>query len=219
LLPQPLEKSAIEDRASGVLREHMSEASFARLVALVDSASRRELPTAPIIDRAVQGARRRLSDDVIIRAAGVMADRLAAARGALGRESTTDELTAGAEALFAGVTPAALVQLRTHRPYGDAVVPLIVLTDLVSNGVPAGDATATVLSFVDRRNANHVAVSDETMLTIRAEVAADVARGAPPTTALSSRVRSHTQGPQRFNNPSATAPPRPSPKTRPPGGL
>jgi hypothetical protein len=99
-----------------------------------------------------------------------------------------------------------LARVRTGRGPGTAVVPLVVLTDLVSSGVAAADAAGAVASLL--RPGAGAPATDEAMLALRAEVAADVAGGAAPGVALWSRVRSRTDTASPLPDPSPPVPGR-----------
>ena len=70
-----------------------------------------------------------------------------AARSALGRESTEQEIVAGVAALRAGASPQAIRELRQARASRDVAVPLAVLADLVALGVQVETAYQSVLDL------------------------------------------------------------------------
>lgn len=114
------------------------------LRALFEDVAGMGLPTRPLINRALEGAARRATSERILRVVREHASALYDARQALGPRSTDDELDAGASALKGGLDPQMLDAVRHARPIGQAVVPLIVLTDIVKRGVPAQQARDAV---------------------------------------------------------------------------
>ena len=85
--------------------------------------------------------------DRIVYAVGALHGQLGRARAALGDHASEADLTAAAGALRAGLPPAALQHLQSLRGDRPLVVPIAVLTDLVADGVPADEATRSVLDL------------------------------------------------------------------------
>jgi hypothetical protein len=108
---------------------------------------------------------------------------LGRARSTLGADATHNELTAGADALEAGATASQLGEVWHVSPHGRATTSLLTLGTLISKGVPTEAATEAV---VQRINAG---ASDAALFALRTEVAADIARGIPPLTALRARIQ------------------------------
>jgi hypothetical protein len=103
----------------------------------LDSVSTKGIPTAPLINRALEGAARRVNGKLIMQVVRSLAIALGQARDALGPSSPVDELEAGAGAIRAGIDVGTLADLRAARPAaGTATIPLVVLTDVVERGVP-----------------------------------------------------------------------------------
>lgn len=129
------------------------------------------LPTAPLINRALEGAARRVGGPKILQ---VVRDHMAAmahARDVLGAKSSADELDAGASALRAGIDMRTLASIRDTRPVGAAVIPLTVLTDIVGRGVPeraARDAVAAIAKMPS---------SDDALRGLQSTVAKNTIRG------------------------------------------
>ncbi len=143
--------------------------------ALVDSAVAAALPTEPLIQRALEGATKRATGEVIVAAVRRLAQDLAHARDALGGTASPGELTAGAAALRAGASPAFLTELRRTRRE-PLIVPLAVLTDLVASGVPVDSAAHAVVALASRTR-------DADLIEFRRAVERDIALGAPPAAA------------------------------------
>jgi len=138
---------------------------------LFDDAAARGLPTAPLINRALEGAARRVSGQRILSVVRAHAAALAEAKAALGEGSTVAELDAGATALRACVDIRTLEVVRAARPGGTGVTALVVLTDVVRRGVPtatARDAVATIARLPR---------SDDALLGLQSTVAKNAQRG------------------------------------------
>lgn len=141
------------------------------LRSLFEDAAAIGLPTRPLVNRALEGAARRTSSDRILRVVREHAIALQEAKRTLGDRSTEDELEAGAIALRAGLDGRALEAVRASRPTGQAVVPLVVLTDIVRRGVPVGSARDAVNQLARTPR------SDDVLLGLQALVAKNAQRG------------------------------------------
>jgi len=155
--------------------ERLDAATRPAVLALVDSARRDLLPTEPLVQRALEGATKRASGDVIVAAVRRLAVDLGHARQALGSTASPAELSAGAAALHAGASQTTLAELR-HVRGEPLIVPLAVLADLVASGVPVDSAAAAVLSLARRAR-------DADLVEFRRAVERDIALGAPPAAA------------------------------------
>ena len=155
--------------------ERLDAATRAAVAALVDSARRALLPTEPLVQRALEGATKRASGEVIATAVRRRAADLGKARDALGSTASPAELNAGAAALRAGASPTILTQLRQTRRE-PLTMPLAVLADLVASGVPVDSAAAAVLALAARAR-------DADLVEFRRAVERDIALGAPPAAA------------------------------------
>jgi hypothetical protein len=153
------------------------------VVALVDSARAAGLPTEPLVDKALEGASKRAPGLRIVAAVGTLAREMGAARGAIGTDATEAELVAGAGALHAGASPAALARLRRARPGESLTVALGVLADLAARGVPPDSAALAVLSYA------RTGARDEDFLSLRRDVERDIDAGYPPARAANERAR------------------------------
>ena len=165
------------------LSRQLDPATAARVATIVDHARATSLPTEPLIDKALEGARKGAPPARIVEAVSALAARLDTTRVALGTGSTESELVAGASVLQAGVSTPVLRALRATRAGRSLAVPLVVLGDLVTRGVPSDTASALVL-LVAREG-----LGDETLLAIQRDVQRDVREGAHPATAAAIRAR------------------------------
>jgi hypothetical protein len=138
---------------------------------LLDDAAAKGLPTGPLINRALEGAARRVGGQRILSVVRAHAAALIEAKAALGEGSTVAELDAGATALRAGIDARSLTLVRGTRPNGTAVTALVVLTDLVKRGVPTAIAREAVATI--GRNPR----SDDALLGLQATVAKNSQRG------------------------------------------
>ncbi len=141
------------------------------LRSLFEEAADLGLPTRPLVNRALEGAARRTTSERIIRVVREHTTALGQARRTLGEKSTEDELEAGAIALRAGIDVHTLETVRSIRPNGQAVVPLVVLTDIVRRGVPGNSAREAVASI------GRSPRSDDLLLGLQATVAKNAQRG------------------------------------------
>ncbi len=155
--------------------ERLDAATRPAVAALVDSAGRALLPTEPLVQRALEGATKRASGELIVAAVRRFAVELGHARDALGSTASPAELSAGAAALRAGASPTVLARLRQARRE-PLTMPLAVLADLVASGVPVDSAAAAVLALAARAR-------DVDLVEFRRAVERDIALGAPPAAA------------------------------------
>lgn len=181
------------------LARRLDATAQAQVAALLDSARAAGLPLEPLVDRALEGASKGAPADRIVAAVRKLAADLAAARDALGGGAVA-ELEAGASALRAGVSPAALARLRESRPKEPLTVPLAVLADLVARGVPADTAAVFVLEIAG--------ASDEQLVAFQRNVERDIALGAPPLAAAAVRVNATSRTGMTDAAPGGTPTPR-----------
>ena len=138
---------------------------------LLDDAAAKGLPTAPLINRALEGAARRVGGARILSVVRAHAVALADAKLALGEGSTVAELDAGATALRAGIDAKTLAMVRSTRPAGSAVTALVVITDVVKRGVPTSTAREAVTTIA------RIPRSDDALLGLQSTVAKSAQRG------------------------------------------
>lgn len=138
---------------------------------LLDSAVEQGIPTGPLIDRALEGAARKRSGAEILKVVRMHATALLIARDALGDKAPVDELDAGARALRAGIDAKTLADVRAARPNSSVVLPLVVLTDIVSRGVPQSTARDAVTAIA------RMPRSDDALSGLQLTVAKNAVRG------------------------------------------
>ena len=170
-----------------VLPERLGSTTRASIERLADSLRGVGLPTQPLYAKAAEGVLKGADDSRIVAAIRTLARELGEARTALGEESNDAELIAGASALHAGAPPATLRRLRessgARRAKGTLAVPLVVLADLASRGIPATVAGAS-LEALAARNA-----SDDQFTALRAAIERDIEAGRRPIDAATARTR------------------------------
>jgi hypothetical protein len=155
--------------------ERLDPDTRGRVVAIVDSARAAGLPSEPLVHRALEGALKHATGELIVAAVRRLAGDLSTARDALGSKATPAELEAGVAALRAGATPAVLTRMRdVRRP--PVTMALAVLADLVASGVPADSAAAALLVLAPTAR-------DADLVEFRRAVERDIALGAPPAAA------------------------------------
>lgn len=160
----------------------LPEGARAPVDSVLRAAERAGLPTDPLLRRALEGAAKGASAQLIVAAVIRLEGELARTRQAFGGAATQAELVAGASALRAGATPGDLARLRALRPDQPLTVAAAVLADLVASGVPADNAVGAVLALA----AN---AADADYVAFRRNVQRDIALGASPAAALGVRLR------------------------------
>ncbi|MHB1863086.1 MAG: hypothetical protein ACYCVL_08955 [Gemmatimonadaceae bacterium] len=165
------------------LNTKLDPATRTAVLALVDSARVAGLPADALVNKALEGAGKHAAGPRIVAAVRALAQEMRRARAALGRGSRPEEITAGAHALHAGITPSQLTALRRAGVGRQLTTPLMVLTDLVSRGVPAPTASAAVDAMA------RAGVRDADFTAYQRSVRQDIDRGADPAAAASTRAR------------------------------
>jgi hypothetical protein len=129
------------------LTERLDTATASSVQQVVDAARSAGLPTEPLVQKALEGGTLGASGARIVAAVEALHGQLGRARAALGGGASEAALTAAAGALRAGLPPVSLRRLQSLRSGRPLVVPIAVLTDLVAEGVPAEQATQSVLDL------------------------------------------------------------------------
>ena len=171
-------------RAVGRRLEAIPDARVRAAVAeVLRDAESRGLPLDPLVAKALEGVEKQAPPVRIEAAVRAMAARLASARSALAPHLSEAELTAGADALAVGIPADVLQRLRTLARRRSTAVPLGVLSQLVSRGVPAPQAASAVGELVTKR------ANDGQLLALGRAVQDDMASGVSATEALDLRTR------------------------------
>jgi hypothetical protein len=161
------------------LAERLDHATAASVQQVVDSARREGLPTEPLVQKALEGSTLGASDERIVAAVEALRGQLGRAREALGGKASEAELTTAAGALRAGLPPTALRRLQSLRSGRPLVVPIAVLTDLVAEGVPAEQATQSVLALAREGRPDDAFVALRRQVQIQRRGGAGNAAGRP----------------------------------------
>ena len=157
---------------------------------LLDSARLAGLPYGPLESTALEGLSKHASGRDIVAAVRRKFRALGLARVALGMSATTDELTAAAGVLRVGVAAAELSRLAATREGKALTVPLVVLADLITRGVPRDTASITILQLWQH------GAADDDFLGLWRSVERDIVSGTDPGVALLNRARQiPTKGP------------------------
>src|SRR5688572_2801879 len=184
------------------LARKLDPETLAAVEALIDSARAIGIPTEPLADRALEGARKGASGALIVEQVRKRAAQLGISKLAL-FPATDREMLAGADALGWGVPQATLTQLRQVRAGSDLTVPVSVLADLVGRGVQLDTASAVVIALVSTN------VRDAELIKFRQTVERDIALGALPASSVTTRAETYGVADMlNSGTQSANAPPR-----------
>ena len=153
------------------------------IATLLDSARQAGLPTTPIESKVLEGLSKRVHSRRILAAAKNVFESLKIARTALGPGASSDELSAAGAALRVGVTTEELGNLARAKREKPLTVPLVVLADLVTRGVPRDTASQTIFQLWQR------GAGDEDFFGLWRGVEKDIVSGTAPGVALLARAR------------------------------
>jgi len=165
------------------LAQRLDKPTYVAVNAIVDSARVAKLPTALLVDKALEGAAKGSDGQNIVLAVHQLSVRMTSARRVLGTASSADEIKAAVTALDAGVPERDLVRVKTAGGKRPVTMPLAVLTDLVGRQVPIATATSLVVQLAKS------GVKDPDLALFQRNVRADIDRGADPTVAATTRAR------------------------------
>jgi len=165
------------------LSERLDKPTLIAVSAIVDSARVAKLPTAPLVDKALEGAAKGSDGQKIVVAVRQLSMQMGSAKRVLGASATSDEIKAAATALAAGVSERDLARLRSASGKRPITMPLAVLTDLIVRDVPVGTATGLVVQLA------RSGVKDPELALFQRNVRADIDRGADPSVAATTRAR------------------------------
>ena len=168
----------------------LNDAARYSIELLMDSARVAGLPTASLESKALEGIAKRADGRRIVAAVRQEFKALRDARAALGPGAAPDELKAASGALRVGISTAELAHLARTRHEKQLTVPLVVLADLVTRGVPRDTASQTILQLWQR------GAADDDFLGLWRGVERDIVSGTAPGVALLNRAREiPTRGP------------------------
>ncbi|HEU4995078.1 MAG TPA: hypothetical protein VFT29_09660 [Gemmatimonadaceae bacterium] len=161
----------------------LNESTRYSIELLFDSAKVAGLPTWPLESKALEGITKRADGRRIVAAVRLVFRSLREARSALGPGATNDELTAAAGALSVGITTDELARLVKSRHEKQLTYPLVVLSDLITRGVPRDTASQTIFQLWQR------GASDDDFQGLWRGVERDIVSGTDPGVALLNRAR------------------------------
>lgn len=161
----------------------LNEGSRYQIELILDSARVAGLPTAPLESKALEGISKRVDGRRIVVAVRMVFRSLRDARSVLGTNASPDELNAAASALRVGVTRAELAHLAQTKREKSVTIPLVVLSDLITRGVPRDTASQTILQLWQR------GAADDDFLGLWRGVERDIVSGTDPGVALLNRAR------------------------------
>lgn len=161
----------------------LDPASRRQIQALFDSASQAQLSPDVLLMKTLEGISKGKPGAQIVTVVRRYFEALKQARSALGDGVHKDELVAAAGAVQAGVKPTAIAQLRSSRVGREITVPLVVLGDLVSRGVPSDAASSAIIRLTQG------GAADSDFRGLWRGVEQDIVSGVPPAAALDRRAR------------------------------
>jgi hypothetical protein len=165
------------------LATRLDKPTYVAVNAIVDSARVAKLPTAPLVDKALEGAAKGSDGPNIVAAVHQLSIRMGSAKRQLGSSASPDEIKAAVSALDAGVSVHDLALIRAASGKRPVTMPLTVLADLIGRQVPVATATNLVIQL------ERSGVKDPELALFQRNVRADVDRGADPTVAATTRAR------------------------------
>ena len=155
----------------------------AEVVAVLDSARIAGLPSDVLAAKVMEGVTKGAAPERIARVVHETYTSMRAAQSILGSELQPGELAAGGGALRAGFAARDVQRMKAASRGRPATEALVVATDLLRRGVPAGDAVDAVVRLAD------AGADGEALLQLQADVAQDVAAGVAPRSAALARAR------------------------------
>ena len=165
------------------LATRLDKPTLVAVNAIVDSARLAKLPTAPLVDKALEGAAKGSDGQKIVAAVHQLSLRMGSAKRVLQTNASADEIKAAAGALDAGVSVHDLALVSAASGKRPVTMPLTVVVDLIERKVPVATATNLVVQLA------RSGVRDSELALFQRNVHADVDRGADPTVAATTRAR------------------------------
>lgn len=174
------------------LVERLDPGIATAVLALVDSAHALELPTEPIVQKALEGQSKGASGAAIVAAVRALIHDLVTARTALGGDVSADVLLVAAAVLEAGGTPAQLERLRPHRSNKAFAGGLAGMAYLMSRGVKAEHSLDLITAMMK------AGLPERAYTSLQQLVERDMMAGAPAAEAATVRVNALIRhGPSR----------------------
>jgi len=145
-----LQPPAPADAQDPRLASRLDSLTRTQVEAVLTTAEGRQLPVEPLVQKALEGASKGAPGPRIVAAVQALLVDLTRAQQGLGRNTTADELVAGAAALRAGATLEMVDGIRRTRANGGVAVPLAVFADLVAGGMPVDAAWHSVSELAQK---------------------------------------------------------------------
>src|SRR5215467_5595465 len=125
----------------------LDKPTYVAVNAIVDSARAAKLPTAPLVDKALEGAAKGSDGTKIVTAVQQLKVRMTSARTVLGTSATSDEIKAASTAFEAGVSDRDLARVKAANGKRPVTMPLAVITDLIGLRIEVTTATNLVIQL------------------------------------------------------------------------
>ncbi len=166
--------------------------SKAAIRAILDSAAKEGIPSAPLLDKVFEGQGKGADGPRIVLAVRSLFNEMATAHLALGTVASPDELKAASSAIHAGVPAVELGKLKKESGLRRSLtLPFTVLADIVSRGVPVRTAANAIRSLVG------AGAKDKDINDFQRNVAVDIDKGAPPGAAAETRAKGAEKAPPK----------------------
>lgn len=205
----PVSAQATQSAQSHTMLLRLDPTVRYKIEVLFDSAARLGLPAELLHSKTLEGISKGATGHRIVEYIRKYFAAMREARATLG-PSSTDELAAATGALMAGVERSDFAKLRKSRSGGSIAVPLIILSDLVSRGVPMSDASTAIVQLSQR------GALDSEIRGLWLRINQDIVSGVPPAAALQRWTREFPgRAAPGSRIPPGTAPPT-APSPRPP---
>jgi len=147
--PMALRAQQAPPSAVAALPPGLDSAARAALAPVFARAVQQGLPVMALRVKAAEGVLHGVPSDRIVGVVTRFAERLVVAKAALA-PAQPDEVSDGANALGLGVSASVLRDIRKRRPATPVTIPLAVLVQLVTQGIPASRAGDIVLRLLER---------------------------------------------------------------------
>lgn len=205
-------EDAAGEQAVQRLQQNYGQETVSSVQELVESLRKQGVPVEPLWDKALEGASKNVPEGRFVAGIRGYGKRLADASNTLPDPADQSALVAAADALQRGVPESALrdvARQASARGGAESAIPLVVLGDLVSAGVPVEDARSVVQSALKRGQ------GPREMLVTSWAVRDLIGKGQPPANAARQVGRAVGRGQAPTSVPGVGSPPADVPR---PGG-
>jgi hypothetical protein len=169
------------------IRQAFPAEAVERIEMIVADARAADVPVAALLDKALEGAAKRVPADRVVAALSTYSARLAEARELIGQGRAPGDVVAAADALGRGIPASTIRDLAGVRE-GDMAIPTVVLGDLVAAGVPVEFAYGVVEAALAEGSV------DEQLLAVPSAVRRLIREGRLPAEAASAVTSAFSQG-------------------------